>query len=112
VRALARDLQKPRAKALTEIGIELVQGDLDDHASVERALYGTRGVFSMQNYFQTGYDCEIRQGTALADLAKTVEVEHFVYSSVGSAYGNTGISHFERRSQPPYSWSLLSVAVS
>jgi uncharacterized protein YbjT (DUF2867 family) len=38
VRALARDLQKPRARTLAEGGIELVQGDLDDHASVERAL--------------------------------------------------------------------------
>ena len=41
VRALARDLHKPRARALAEGGIELVQGDLDDHTSVERALYGT-----------------------------------------------------------------------
>ena len=97
VRALARDLQKPRARALAESGSELVQGDLDDHASVERALYGTYGVFSMQNFFQAGYDGEIRQGIALADLAKTAGVEHFVYSSVGSAYRNTGISHFETK---------------
>lgn len=97
VRALARDLHKPRARALAEGGIELVQGDLEDHASVERALYGTYGVFSMQNFFQAGYDGEIRQGTTLADLAKMVGVEHFVYSSVGSAYRETGISHFETK---------------
>jgi uncharacterized protein YbjT (DUF2867 family) len=97
VRALARDPQKPRARALAEAGIELVQGDLDDHASLERALYGTHGVFSVQNFFQAGYDVEIRQGTALADLAKTAGVEHFVYSSVDSAYRDTGISHFETK---------------
>src|SRR3954467_1420494 len=72
VRALVRDLQKPRAKALAERGIELVQGDLDDRSSIERALYGSHGVFSMQNFFQAGYDGEIRQGTTLADAAKRV----------------------------------------
>jgi uncharacterized protein YbjT (DUF2867 family) len=97
VRALVRDPQKPRARALAESGIELVQGDLDDHESLERALAGTYGVFSVQNFFQAGYDGEIRQGTAIADLAKKAGVEHFVYSSVGSAYRDTGISHFETK---------------
>jgi uncharacterized protein YbjT (DUF2867 family) len=97
VRALARDPQKPRARALAESGIELVQGDLDDHESLERALDGIYGVFSVQNFFQAGYEGEIRQGTAIADLAKKVGVEHFVYSSVGSAYRDTRISHFETK---------------
>jgi uncharacterized protein YbjT (DUF2867 family) len=97
VRALVRDPQKPRARALAQSGIELVQGDLDDHVSLERALDGTYGVFSVQNFFQAGYEGEIRQGTAIADLAKKVGVEHFVYSSVGSAYRDTRISHFETK---------------
>jgi uncharacterized protein YbjT (DUF2867 family) len=97
VRALVRDPKKPRARALAESGIELVQGDLDDHVSLERALDGTYGVFSVQNFFQAGYEGEIRQGTAIADLAKKVGVEHFVYSSVGSAYRDTRISHFETK---------------
>ena len=97
VRALVRDPQKPRARALAESGIELVQGDLDDHVSLERALDGTYGVFSVQNFFQAGYEGEIRQGTAIADLAKKVGVEHFVYSSVGSANRDTRISHFETK---------------
>jgi uncharacterized protein YbjT (DUF2867 family) len=78
VRALVKDPQKPRARALAESGIELVQGDLDDHVSLERALDGTYGVFSVQNFFQAGYEGEIRQGTAIADLARKVGVEHFV----------------------------------
>ena len=54
-------------------------------------------MFSVQNFFQAGYEGEIRQGTAIADLAKKVGVEHFVYSSVGSAYRDTRISHFETK---------------
>lgn len=97
VRALVRDPQTPRARALAERGIELVQGDLEDLDSIQRALEGTYGVFSMQNYFQAGYDGEISQGTNLADVAKTAGIGHFLYSSVGSAYRDTGVSHFETK---------------
>jgi uncharacterized protein YbjT (DUF2867 family) len=97
VRALVRDPQTPRARALAERGIELVQGDLEDRDSIQRALEGAYGVFSMQNYFQAGYDGEIRQGTNLADVAKTAGIGHFLYSSVGSAYRDTGVSHFETK---------------
>jgi uncharacterized protein YbjT (DUF2867 family) len=97
VRALVRDPQTLRARALAERGIELVQGDLEDRDSLQRTLEGAYGVFSVQNYFQAGYDGEIRQGTNLADAAKTAGIEHFLYSSVGSAYRNTGISHFETK---------------
>ena len=40
VRALTRDSTKPKAQALAERGSEVVQGDLDDRASVEQALKG------------------------------------------------------------------------
>jgi uncharacterized protein YbjT (DUF2867 family) len=97
VRALVRDPQKPGAKALAEAGAELVRGDLDDDGSIERALEGAYGVFSVQNFFQAGYEGEIRQGSMLADLAEAAGISHFVYSSVGSAYRNTGIHLFESK---------------
>ena len=97
VRALTRDPQKPKAQALAEQGAEVVPGNLDDQASVERALEGTYGVFSVQNFFETGYDGEVRQGVTLADAAKAANVQHFVYSSVASAYADTGIPHFDSK---------------
>lgn len=51
VRALVRDPSKPRANELAEKGADLVRGDLDDPASLERALEGAYGVFSVQNFF-------------------------------------------------------------
>lgn len=54
-------------------------------------------MFSVQNFFQAGYEGEIRQGSMLADLAEVAGVSHFVYSSVGSAYRHTGIHHFESK---------------
>ncbi len=97
VRALTRDGTKPKAQALTEQGAEVIPGDLDDQASVERALEGTYGVFSVQNFFETGYDGEVRQGVTLADAAKAANVQHFVYSSVASAYADTRIPHFDSK---------------
>ena len=97
VRALTRDTEKPAVKELAGLGAEVVEGDLDDRASIERALEGVRGVFSVQQFAETGVEGEVRQGKALADAAKETGVEHFVYSSVGSAHKETGIPHFDSK---------------
>lgn len=98
VRALVRDPNKPAAQALKQAGAELVVGDLNDRASLDRALQGAYGVFSVQ-IFQDGSDTEIRQGKAVADAASSAGIQHFVYSSVGSAERNTGIPHFDSKFQ-------------
>jgi uncharacterized protein YbjT (DUF2867 family) len=97
VRALTRDPKSPAAQALVKAGAEVVQGDLDDRASLDRALSGVYGVYSMQTPYPAGVDVEERQGKALADAAGAAGVEHFVYASVGGAERNTGISHFESK---------------
>jgi uncharacterized protein YbjT (DUF2867 family) len=99
VRALTRDPQKPEAQALADQGAEVVQGDMEDRTAMDRVLEGTYGVFSVQNFWETGYDGEVRQGKTVADAAKETGVEHFVYSSVGSAHRQTGIPHFESKWQ-------------
>ena len=97
VRALTRNPQKPEAQALADQGAEVVQGDMEDRSSMERALEGAYGIFSVQNFWETGYDGEVLQGKTVADAAKAAGVEHFVYSSVGSAHRQTGIPHFESK---------------
>src|ERR1022692_79780 len=99
VRALTRDPAKPAARALAQSGAEVIRGDLDDPAAVRRALEGAYGVFSVQNFMETGFDGEIKQGKHLADSAKAAGVQHFVYSSVVSADRHTGLAHFESKWQ-------------
>jgi uncharacterized protein YbjT (DUF2867 family) len=99
VRALTRDSAKPAARTLAQAGAELFKGDLDDPASLKRALEGTWGVFSVQSFMETGYDGEIRQGKALADAAKAAGTQHLVYTSVVSADQQTGLPHFESKWQ-------------
>lgn len=98
VRAFVSDPNKPAAQALEQAGAELVAGDLNDRASVDRALQGVTGVFAMQN-FKDGLDTEIQQGKMMADAAKAANIQHFVYSSVGSAERNTGVPHFDSKLQ-------------
>ncbi|MGL5794099.1 MAG: NmrA/HSCARG family protein [Waterburya sp.] len=98
VRAFVRDLNKPAAQTLKQAGAELVEGDFNDRASLDRALKSVFGVFSVQN-FQDGLEAEIREGKTLADAAKTADIQHFVYSSVGSAERNTGVPHFDSKFQ-------------
>jgi uncharacterized protein YbjT (DUF2867 family) len=87
VRALTREPQKPEAQALAEQGAEVVQGDMEDRSAMDQVLVeGIYGVFSVQNFWEAGYDREVEQGKTVADVAKAAGVEHFVYSSVGSAH--------------------------
>jgi len=98
IRAATRNPDKPEARSLLEPGIELVRLDLDDPALLAQAVEGVYGVFSVQD-FRQGAEAEIRQGIALIDAARKAQVQHFVYSSVGSADQNTGIPHFESKAR-------------
>src|SRR5689334_14343681 len=81
VRALVRDDTTPAAAALAAAGAELVRGDLDDPASLEAAVRGAYGVFSVQSASPD----ELTQGMNVVDAAKVGGVRHLVYSSVGGA---------------------------
>ena len=96
VRALARDVNKPAARALGEAGAEIVRADNDDRASLDAAFTGAYGVFSVQNFWlpNVGAEGEVRQGKAVADAARAAGVQHLVYSSVGAAHRGMGQAHF------------------
>src|SRR5215469_15478228 len=97
LRALTRNPKSYAAQQLADKGVELVQGDLDDPASLERAARGVYGIYSVQDFWTVGARREVQQGKNLAEVAKKVGVEHFVYSSVGGAERNSGITHFETK---------------
>ena len=96
VRALVRDPNAEKAQKLSKQGAELVKGDLFDKSTLDEAVKGAYGVFSVQNFWlpDVGFEGEITQGKLLADAAKEAGVEHFVYSSVGGAHRGEGQRHF------------------
>jgi uncharacterized protein YbjT (DUF2867 family) len=97
VRAMTRKPDGEAAKVLAGLGAEVVQGDLNDPTSLERAVQGAWGVFGMQNTWEAGVEGEETQGKRLAEIVRDNGVQHFVYSSVGSAHRNTGIPHFDNK---------------
>lgn len=101
VRALVRNPSSDRAQALAQRGVELVQADADEPASLVPALDGVKALFFMTTPpggVQTeDTEGETRQGIALADAAKQAGVPHVVYSSVGGAERETGVPHFESK---------------
>ncbi len=94
--ALVRNAGTPAARSLLAQGVQLRIGDMDDPASLSRAFVGAHGVFSVQPT-AGGADLEVRQGCAVIDAAKTAQVRHFVYASVGGADRASGVPHFESK---------------
>lgn len=92
VRALTRNTSSKEAQALARNGAELVSGDMDDRTSLDAAMQGVYGVFSVQpNEWDLHFTArEIRLGTNVADAAKDAGVRHFVYSSMGGAEVQSG----------------------
>src|SRR5690349_13235385 len=97
LRGLTRRPHSDEARALHNLGIEIVEGDLNDEASLRRALAGAWGVYAVQNTWEAGVEGEELQGHRMARLAREAGVEHYVYASVGSAHRKTGIPHFDNK---------------
>jgi uncharacterized protein YbjT (DUF2867 family) len=97
VRAMTRKPQGDAARALAGLGAEVVAADLNDEASVKKALAGMWGAFAVQNTWEAGVEGEEIQGKRFAKAAREAGVQHYVYTSVGSADRKTGIPHFENK---------------
>ncbi|HYE85575.1 MAG TPA: NmrA/HSCARG family protein [Vicinamibacterales bacterium] len=97
LRAMTRKPGSDAANALAALGIEVVQGDLNDEASLQRALADVWGAYAVQNTWEAGVEQEEVQGKRFAQLARDAGVHHFVYASVASAHLGTGIPHFENK---------------
>lgn len=89
VRAFTRDSTGEKARLLEELGAELVNGDMDDRDSLDAAMKGVYGVFSVQppswNPTLESNEDEKRMGKAVIDAAQRAGVQHFVYTSVSGA---------------------------
>jgi uncharacterized protein YbjT (DUF2867 family) len=91
VRALVRDPDAPAAKNLADLGVELVAGDMADRGSLDAALSGVDGVFSVQ---PAGGD-EVLMGHNVADATAAAGIEHLVYTSVGGVEKTEGIGSWD-----------------
>jgi len=89
VRAVTRKPDAPAAQALRALGATVVQGDLDDRASLQGALDGVYGVFGVTNFWEH-FGKESEQGYNLVNAVAGADVSHFVYSTLPPVEKATG----------------------
>jgi len=97
VRALTRHPEKPAAQQLAQAGAEIIPGDLNDAASLERAIEGVYGVYSVLTPQEHGPEVERQQGKLIGDLARQANVQHVVYSSAGGADRQSPLPHIQSK---------------
>ncbi|SFD71078.1 NmrA/HSCARG family protein [Roseivivax sediminis] len=103
VRALVRNTAREEVGRLAATGVEIFAGEFADMASVENAMAGVDGVFSVQpNSGSAGSGIadseEVRIGKRVADIAMQSGVGHLVYSSAGIiSRGKTGLPNLDTK---------------
>jgi uncharacterized protein YbjT (DUF2867 family) len=82
-RAITRNPNSEKAQALRAQGVEVVQGDADDEASLERAFGGAYGVFALTNFWEHfSPERELTQARNQAQAAKNAGVQHVIWSTL------------------------------
>ena len=83
VRAVTRKPGSPAAQALSELGAEVFAADLDDAASVERAMRGAHGAFAVTNFWEHfSPERELAQAENMAEAARRSGVRHVIWSTL------------------------------
>jgi uncharacterized protein YbjT (DUF2867 family) len=83
VRAVTRNAQKDAGRALAQAGAEVVEANMDDPASVRRALTGAYGAYCVTNFWEHFTpEKELAQATTMAEAAAQAGVEHVVWSTL------------------------------
>jgi uncharacterized protein YbjT (DUF2867 family) len=82
-RALTRNVSSEKARALADLGAEVVAVDLDDPASVERAFEGAYGAFCVTFFWEHfSPEKETAHAKTLAEAAKKASLEHVIWSTL------------------------------
>jgi uncharacterized protein YbjT (DUF2867 family) len=83
LRAITRKPDSDKAKALAQLGAEVVAGDADDPASLDRALAGAYGAFCVTNFWEHfSAEREGKQATAMARATRKAGIQHVVWSTL------------------------------
>lgn len=105
VRALTRDSGSAAGRALAAQGVDVVKGDFSDPASLDAALAGVDGVFSMQMGSQPDDpETEILTGKALVEAARRADVNVIVHTSVARAGDHENFVGWDEGRWEPLYW--------
>ena len=83
VRALTRDVNLPKAKALADMGAEVVAVDIDNYESIRSAFSNAYGVYAVTFFWEHfSAEKEIAQIASIAKAAKETSVKHIIWSTL------------------------------
>ena len=83
VRALTRDVNSDKAKALANMGAEVVAVDIDNNDSLKKAFKGAYGVYAVTFFWEHfSPEKETAQAKSIAKAAKENNVQHVVWSTL------------------------------
>ena len=82
-RAITRNPQSDKARALSDAGVEVVAADADDASTLAPALAGAYGAFCVTNFWEhLNADREGMQAAAMARATHAAGVKHVVWSTL------------------------------
>src|SRR5271163_2956600 len=108
VRALVRDPESARARALSDAGAQLVLADLLDRTSLARAFDGVGAAYAITTPFEHGADEELEQGENIIAAARDAGLRWLILASVAAADRAPG-PHF--RSKARIEQQLMGTAI-
>lgn len=95
VRALTRNANNEKLRALNHTNLEIFEGDLSNKDSLVAAMNGQYGVYSVQPIIKDDVEEELRQGKLIIETAEQQNVDYVVYSTAGGVNRNRTGPHFE-----------------
>jgi uncharacterized protein YbjT (DUF2867 family) len=82
-RAITRDVDSDKAKALAKLGAAVVAADVNDIESLKKAFAGAHGAFCVTFFWEHfSPDTEMANARALAEAAKHAGLEHVIWSTL------------------------------
>ncbi|MCW9066170.1 MAG: NmrA/HSCARG family protein, partial [Ignavibacteriaceae bacterium] len=82
-RALTRNVNSDKAKALKDLGAEVVAADVDNYESLKSAFAGAYGVFAVTFFWEHfSADKEQEQVNMIAKAAKETGIKHIIWSTL------------------------------
>lgn len=126
-RALTRDVNSDKARALAKLGAEVMSADLDDPAGLKRAFAGAHGVFCLTNFWEHfSPEKEYAQAKSQAEAAKAASVQHVVWSTLEDTrrwvplsdnrmptlMGNYKVPHFDAKGEADREFSKPGLPVT
>ena len=82
-RALTRNVNSDKAKALADMGAEVVAADIDDYESLKKAFAGAYGVYGVTFFWEHfSPEKETAQAASIAKAAKETNVQHIIWSTL------------------------------